>query len=308
MDPELIKILLVEDNPDSIELMQEELLEGNGIKKFKLEFAERLSAALERLNEGGIDVILLDITLPDSQGIDTFIKVQAHVPDIPVILLSNLDDESFAVKAVQEGAQDYLVKGRVDKDLLVRTIRYSIERHQMLKRLEQAQKELQRLAHYDSLTGLLNRKLFYEHLGKSLARAHREEKITAILFLDLDKFKSVNDTLGHAAGDLLLQSVAERITGCIRKNDIAARQGGDEFIVALDGVSSEEYVSTVAQRILEALSDAYILEGHELSVSSSIGISLFPKDSADMNVLVKYADSAMYNAKEDGRNNYKFFS
>jgi diguanylate cyclase (GGDEF)-like protein len=251
MDPELIKILLVEDNPDSIELMQEELLEGNGIKKFKLEFAERLSAALERLNEGGIDVILLDITLPDSQGIDTFIKVQAHVPDIPVILLSNLDDESFAVKAVQEGAQDYLVKGRVDKDLLVRTIRYSIERHQMLKRLEQAQKELQRLAHYDSLTGLLNRKLFYEHLGKSLARAHREEKITAILFLDLDKFKSVNDTLGHAAGDLLLQSVAERITGCIRKNDIAARQGGDEFIVALDGVSAEEYVSTVAQRSLK---------------------------------------------------------
>jgi len=308
MESEFIRILLIEDNRDSIELLQEELLEGDGSKKFKLEFAERFSAGLERISKGGIDVILLDITLPDSRGIDTFIKMQEKAPDVPIIVLSNFDDETFAVKAVQEGAQDYLVKGRADRELLVRTIRYSIERHQMLKKLAQAQEELQRLAHYDNLTGLLNRDLFYEHLSKSIIRSHREKKILAIMFLDLDKFKTINDTLGHAVGDLLLQSVAKRITNCVRKYDIVARQGGDEFIIALDGITSEESVTIIAQRILEVLSDAHILEGNELSISTSIGISIFPKDSVDMNTLVKNADVAMYNAKEHGRNNYKFFS
>jgi diguanylate cyclase (GGDEF)-like protein len=307
MGPEFIRILLIEDNQDSILLLQEELFEDNGNGKFEMEVAERLSTGLEFLSKGGIDVILLDLTLPDSQGIDTFHKVKSHVPDIPVIVLSNFDDESFAVKAVQEGAQAYLVKGKVDKDLLVRTIRYSIERNQMLRKLEQAQVELEKLAHYDGLTGLLNRDLFNEHLSKSISRANREKKMMALLFLDLDKFKAINDTLGHAIGDLLLQSVAKRITSCVRKSDVAARQGGDEFVIALEGIGHEEGAAVVAQRIIEELSNVYILEDKEFSITTSIGISLCPRDSVDVDTLVKNADTAMYNAKTCGRNNYKFF-
>ncbi len=156
MNTEFIKILLVEDDPDSIQLLQDELMSGNGNIEFRLEC--------------------------------------------------------------------------VDRNILVRSIRYSIERHQMIKKLEQTREELQQIAHYDSLTGLSNRKLFYEQLDKLMERVRRENKIMAVMFLDLDNFKTVNDVHGHSVGDLLLQSVAKRITSCLRKNDIAARLGGDEFI------------------------------------------------------------------------------
>jgi diguanylate cyclase (GGDEF)-like protein len=306
-DPEFIRIILIEDKQESVQLIQEKLIENNGNTRFKLEFAESLSTGIEHINNRGADVILLDLTLPDIQGIDTLLELKKNVPDIPIIVYSNHDDESFAVQAIQEGAQDYLVKGSVRKDLLVRSIRYSIERHQMLEEMKQTQEELRQFAHYDNLTGLPNRKLLYEHLGKAVARARRENKMMAVMFLDLDKFKTINDKLGHAIGDVLLQSVTKRITSCIRKSDILSRQGGDEFIIALDDIGSEKYVSILAERILATLSDVYVLEGKELSISTSIGIGIYPKDSFDIDILVNKADVAMYNAKEQGGNNYKFF-
>ena len=262
---------------------------------------------MEGINKGKFDVILLDISLPDSQGIDTFIKTYTSAPNIPIIVMSNLDDESFAVKAVQEGAQDYLVKGCADGNLLARSIRYYIERHQMLKKLEKAQYQLRHLAYHDSLTGLPNRKLFHDHLHRSVAQARRDSKMVAVLFVDLDEFKQINDTLGHDIGDLLLQSVAKRLTDCIRESDITARVGGDEFILILNGINSVQDAAKVAQKIVESLSSGFFLGGHKLTVTSSIGISLFPNDSNDSETLVKNADLAMYNAKEHGRNNYKFF-
>ena len=306
-DSEFIRILIIEDNQDSAQLIQEELIENNGNIRFKPELAECLSTGIEHINNRGADVILLDVTLPDMQDIDTLIELKKNVPDIPIIVYSNHDDESFAVKAIQEGAQDYLVKGSVERDLLVRAIRYSIERHQMLKKMKQTQEELRQFAHYDNLTGLPNRKLLYEHLGKAIARARRENNIMAVIFLDLDKFKIINDELGHALGDVLLQSVTKRIKNCMRQNDVLSRQGGDEFIIVLDDIGSKEYISIVAERIRNTLSDVYVLEGKELSISVSIGISIYPEDSFDIDILINKADVAMYNAKEHGGNNYKFF-
>ena len=129
----------------------------------------------------------------------------------------------------------------------------------------------------------------------------------AVIFLDLDKFKIINEELGHALGDVLLQSVTKRIKNCMRQNDVLSRQGGDEFIIVLDDIGSKEYISIVAERIRNTLSDVYVLEGKELSISVSIGISIYPEDSFDIDILINKADVAMYNAKEHGGNNYKFF-
>ena len=308
IDTKFIKILLIEDNPDTKLLLQDELLSDNGNIEYSLQCVERLSMGIEYINNNeGLDVILLDLLLPDSQGMDTLSRIQSVTQDIPVIVLSNHDDESFAVKTVQMGAQDYLVKERVDRNVLARAIRYAIERHQMIKKLEQAQGELQEIARYDSLTGLSNRNFFYEQLDKLIERVRRENKLMAVMFLDLDNFKPVNDEHGHSVGDLLLQSVAKRITSCLRKNDIAARLGGDEFIIAYDTSGNEESLAIAAQRIIEVISDVYILSGQELKISASIGVSVYPKDGVDMDVLIKNADTAMYSTKEDGGNNYNLF-
>jgi diguanylate cyclase (GGDEF)-like protein len=308
IDTKFIKILLIEDNPDTKLLLQDELLSDNGNIEYSLQCVERLSMGIEYINNNeGLDVILLDLLLPDSQGMDTLSRIQSVTQDIPVIVLSNHDDESFAVKTVQMGAQDYLVKERVDRNVLARAIRYAIERHQMIKKLEQAQGELQKIARYDSLTGLSNRNFFYEQLDKLIERVRRENKLMAVMFLDLDNFKPVNDEHGHSVGDLLLQSVAKRITSCLRKNDIAARLGGDEFIIAYDTSGNEESLAIAAQRIIEVISDVYILSGQELKISASIGVSVYPKDGVDMDVLIKNADTAMYSTKEDGGNNYNLF-
>ena len=307
IDTKFIKILLIEDNPDTKLLLQDELLSDNGNIEYSLQCVERLSMGIEYINNNeGLDVILLDLLLPDSQGMDTLSRIQSVTQDIPVIVLSNHDDESFAVKTVQMGAQDYLVKERVDRNVLARAIRYAIERHQMIKKLEQAQGELQKIARYDSLTGLSNRNFFYEQLDKLIERVRRENKLMAVMFLDLDNFKPVNDEHGHSVGDLLLQSVAKRITSCLRKNDIAARLG-DEFIIAYDTSGNEESLAIAAQRIIEVISDVYILSGQELKISASIGVSVYPKDGVDMDVLIKNADTAMYSTKEDGGNNYNLF-
>lgn len=306
MKSEIIRVLIIEDNPDSAQLILEELTEVNS-GKFELKCAERLSTGLECLGKGDVDVVLLDMSLPDSNGLDTLIKVRAHSLELPIVVLTSLDEEEFAIKAVQNGAQDYLVKGSVDGNVLVRSIRYAIERHRMLKELEEVKLRLEHLAHHDYLTGLPNRHLFYDHLNKSVARAYRHKSMLAVLFLDLDEFKQINDTLGHSSGDLLLLSVSKRLTDCIRMSDIIARLGGDEFTVILDTINSANDAAKVAQKILREMSKVCVLDGQKYFVSTSIGISIYPDDGLDVETLVKKADSAMYSAKGSGKNNYKFF-
>lgn len=164
------------------------------------------------------------------------------------------------------------------------------------------------LAYYDPLTELPNRALFEEHIARALAAAKRSRKKVALLFLDIDRFKSINDSLGHLSGDLLLQSVARRLKSHIRESDTICRQGGDEFIIVLTGIDSVDGVAHVAEKIVEDMGEAHHIAGHQLVVSFSIGISMYPEDGHTSEMLIRNADAAMYHAKEKGRNNFQFFS
>lgn len=172
---------------------------------------------------------------------------------------------------------------------------------------KQAEEHVHHLAHYDALTDLPNRTLFSDRLGQALIQAQRNHGRAAVMFLDLDRFKVINDTLGHSIGDLLLQEVAARLTGCVREGDTVSRLGGDEFVVLLPELRDAEDAYVVAQKLLAAAALPFELHGHELHISASIGISFYPDDGASAEMLMKNADVAMYRAKEMGRNNYQFY-
>lgn len=300
------RILLIEDLPGHAPLLRE-LLSGSGDASYELVQVDQLEDGLTRLAQGGIDIVLVDISRPDANPLDAVRLIREHAPDVPVVVLAARDDEAQAVQAVQQGAQDYLVKGAVERQVLLRAIRYAIERHRMLTELEQARRLEHYLATHDILTHLPNRQLFQDRLHHALADARRHRRQVGVMFLDLDRFKLANDTLGHSAGDRLLRAVARRILGCIRESDTAARLGGDEFTVIVTGITQGEDVARVARKILGALSRPFVVDGSELYMTSSIGISLYPTDGPDVESLVRNADIAMYRAKSNGRNNFQFY-
>ncbi|MFZ5967848.1 MAG: EAL domain-containing protein [Bacillota bacterium] len=163
-------------------------------------------------------------------------------------------------------------------------------------------------AYHDALTGLPNRLLVNDRLEVALTHAQRNKEQIAVMFIDLDRFKNINDTLGHAMGDMLLKEVAQRLVQCVRKGDTVARLGGDEFIIILENIKHVEYVVDIVQKIFTSLSHSYLLKDHEIFVTGSIGISIFPMDGEDVDTLIKHADTAMYRAKEQGRNTYQLFT
>ena len=163
------------------------------------------------------------------------------------------------------------------------------------------------LAQHDSLTDLPNRILLNDRLSQAIALAHRHRQKLAVLFLDMDRFKHINDSLGHAIGDRLLQSVAQRLVACVRSSDTVSRQGGDEFVILLSEVAHAEDAAVSAYKILLALGAPHPIDKHELHVTASIGIATYPDDGTEAETLLKNADSAMYHAKDSGRNNYQFF-
>jgi len=173
---------------------------------------------------------------------------------------------------------------------------------------KQAESNLTFFANHDALTSLPNRFMFNERLTQALARAQRQDTMVAVMFLDLDRFKVINDTLGHDAGDRLLIELATQLRGCLRENDTIARQGGDEFVVLVEDINDPNQVTGVAQKILETVAEAHVLGGQELHITASIGISVYPNEGADVQALLKNADIAMYRAKEQGKNNFQFYS
>ena len=173
---------------------------------------------------------------------------------------------------------------------------------------KRAEEQLTQLAHYDVLTGLPNRMLFFDRLEHALAEAKRNHSWAAVMFVDLDRFKHINDTLGHAAGDDLLQQVAERLKDSVRASDTVGRLGGDEFAIVLSNLATALDADAPARKIVARFNEPFRLNQAEHVITASIGIALFPDDSTDQNALIKNADIAMYRAKEEGRNAYKFFS
>jgi diguanylate cyclase (GGDEF)-like protein len=292
-------VLLIEDNPGDARLIRE-MLAQHSAGPFKLKSVDRLAKGLETLTSDPPAVVLLDLSLPDSHGLDTFAKVYAHAPKIPIIVLTGNDDQALALSAVKTGAQDYLVKGKIDPELLLRAMQYSIER-------KRYQEELERQANYDGLTGLPNRNLLHDRL-KQAVYGQRHVRSIAVVFIDLDHFKFVNDSLGHNAGDKLLQYVAERLQSTVRDGDTVARIGGDEFVVILNDQAREDVIFRAMQRIVSRVSEPVRINDHELNITCSAGISVYPQDGPDVETLLKNADAAMYRAKAKGRNNFQFFT
>jgi diguanylate cyclase (GGDEF)-like protein/PAS domain S-box-containing protein len=185
---------------------------------------------------------------------------------------------------------------------------YGIVQFADITEMKNSQRRIERMAFYDTLTDLANRRLFYDRLGHAISHASRSETLGALLYLDLDQFKRVNDTLGHEMGDVLLQEVAARLTQCVRKGDTVGRPGGDEFTVLLTDIKTPSDAGYVAEKILATLAKPISLSGHQLVITTSIGITIIPEDGDEANALMKNADLAMYRAKEHGRNNYQYYS
>src|SRR3977135_2626712 len=245
-------VLLIEDNPGDVRLIREMLAEGeDGI--FELACVGRLSEGLQYVAARCACLVLIDLSLPDSYGLDTFLKVYAHSPKVPIIVLTGHDDQTVALSAVKTGAQDYLVKGKLDRELLLRSMQYSIER-------KRYQEQLEYQANYDALTGLPNRNLLRDRLRQSVF-AQRFVRSIGVVFLDIDHFKFVHDSLGHNTGDKLLQNVAERLTETVRDGDTVARLGGDEFILILSDQPGQEGIYRAMQRIMNKIHETIQLEG-----------------------------------------------
>lgn len=174
--------------------------------------------------------------------------------------------------------------------------------------IKESQQKLDYLAHHDTLTGLPNRLLLSARMDQALAQARRNKSLLAVLFLDLDHFKNVNDSLGHYIGDMLIKEVASRIVNCVRKEDTVSRLGGDEFSIFIEEMHDSNFASDIASKIISALCEKYIIHGHEIFITCSIGISIFPNDGNDTATLLKNADSALYKAKEQGRNSYQYYT
>jgi diguanylate cyclase (GGDEF)-like protein/PAS domain S-box-containing protein len=423
-------VLLVEDNPGDARLIREMFKEPSS-QDVELAHVDCMADAETHLAGHAVDIILLDLGLPDTQGLEAVRRAHAAASRVPLVVLSGLDDEKIALQAMQEGAQDYLIKGQIEPRELFRALRYAVERKAIEESLFEANARAQvtldcigdavistdvsgnitflnlvaeemtgwklkdvaghpmveafqivnaktrkivenpmakatelnrkgnlpmdsilirrngseiyiedsvapihdhdgrvvgsvlvfrdvsaaramaeQIAHsaeHDLLTGLPNRLLLNDRVGQAIAMAQRHLGKVAVLFLDMDGFKHINDSLGHPAGDKLLQSIANRLKDCVRAPDTVSRQGGDEFVVLLQEVKDPEDVAIAAKRLLKSLAETYSMGQRDLHITASIGVSLYPDDGLDAETLIKNADTAMYQAKENGRQTYQFF-
>jgi len=426
-------VLLIHDDGAKAKRVKEALFNSSD-GFFSVKWVERCSEAVQRLRRDRkerIAAILVNLFLPDSQGLETFDRIFQISPDVPILVLTSLENEDAAKLAVQRGAQDYLLEDHLDSPLLPKALRNMLERtsnaEALFREKERAQvtldsigdavvctdvlgkvtflnptaealtgwrmeealgrpfiqvfqiidvldhrravdpmasviktnkplslpegsilvrrdgiesaiedstapihdrrgrvtggvmvfhdvtqaramsKRLSHLAQYDYLTDLPNRLLLNDRLTQAISQAHRNQQHPAVLFVDVDRFKHVNDSLGHLIGDKLLMSIAQRMVACVRSSDTVSRQGGDEFLILLSSVAHAEDAALTAQKILTLVAMPHRVEEHDLQITLSIGIGIYPDDGTDSETLVRNADIAMFNAKDGGRNNYQFF-
>ena len=324
------KILIVDDERFYIDLLVELL-------------APQYHAIVARNGEQAIeyaaqkpkpDLILLDVLLPGVDGYEVCRRLKKNIAtlEIPVIFLtvkSNVNDE---IKGFELGAVDYIYKpishpillARVNTHITLKNALDATRKHanglkvlidektqELSKKDEEKQEaveQLRFLANYDSLTRLPNRVLFKEQLTELCRQALKNNLLVGVLLIDLDHFKRVNDSMGHHIGDELLQMVALRIQNCLRKVDIMARLGGDEFTIALSDLRHRDNAAVVAQKIVSTLNNPFDLEGNNVHISASIGITIFPDDNDDLDTVLQNADMAMYQAKKQGKDTFEFFT
>jgi diguanylate cyclase (GGDEF)-like protein len=311
------RIIIIDDDPG----LRKTLTDILRLKGFEPQAAGNGAAGLALMEDNPATLALIDLGLPDIHGIDLLKRVKAEWPSTEIIVLTGKATLESAIEATNEGAFSYLVKPYEIEQLMLH-IRRATEKQQAEAELRRSRDELlarnrqlndlfqqvEHQAHHDGLTSLPNRSLLADRINQALLLSRRNNQQVAVLFVDLDNFKFINDSLGHDFGDELLKISAERLRGCIRANDTVARHGGDEFVIIISAAAADHFVATVATQIRETISRPVTIKGHEMSVTCSIGISIFPKDGNDAQTLLKNADVAMYRAKEMGRDNFQFYS
>jgi two-component system, cell cycle response regulator len=295
------RILVVDDRQANV-LLLEGMLGGAGYARVESTADSTAVCDLHRRNR--YDLILLDLQMPGMDGFQVMESLKEVEQDgyLPVLVVTARPDEKL--RALNTGAKDFVAKpfqlaelmARVHNILEVRLLHEAARKHA---------KMLEALALNDPLTGLANRRLLAERMSMALAHARRHKSAMAVVYLDLDGFKQVNDTLGHGAGDALLKMVAERLVATVREEDTVARLGGDEFMIALWDVRGAERVATVALKLIEAVSLPYSIEGHAVSMTTSAGVAIYPDHGEDVDMLMKSADLALYEAKRAGKNAYR---
>jgi diguanylate cyclase (GGDEF)-like protein len=300
MSEPVTHVLLIEDNPIDILLIRE-LLSKRKKTVYFVEAVNNLKSGVTFLQKEKPDVVLLDLFLPDSQGIKTFDTLYSQMLDVPIIVSTAHEDENAALLAVNNGAQDYLLKGNITSALLSRSIKYAIER-------KKAENKITYLALYDTLTDLPNRRLFFDRLSQAFSRAHRYKTKVGLMFIDLNKFKAINDNYGHEMGDHVLQTVGTRLKSAVRETDTAARLGGDEFGIILQDIKDVSDTNAIAIKIIDAIKQEYRVKDYVFNIGASIGLSFYPTDGKDENDLLNRADKAMYLVKKSGKNGYCFCS
>jgi two-component system cell cycle response regulator len=289
MTPSTTKILLVEDNPGDARLLQEAFEEITTMR-FQFVLCQTLKETLEYLAKGQPDVCLLDLGLPDAQGLEAVRSIHRESSDLPIVVLTVLNDETLALQSLHRGAQDYLVKGKIDCHTLWRSLRYAMER-------QRVQLEILNLSMLDDLTGLYNRRGFLTLAGHHVRLAYRTGMPFLVAFMDLDDLKLVNDTFGHQEGNRALAEAAEVLRDSFRHSDILARLGGDEF-AALMVEAGEDSIGIVIQRMEQKLATCNAMLSRRYDLSLSIGI--VPGDTtrlSDIEQLLSEADKVMYQNK-----------
>ena len=285
------RVLLIEDNPDDVGLV-ERILESSD-RPYVVTAVERVDESVPLLDADEVDLVLLDLGLPDSSGLESFDRLRAQAPDVPVVILTGESNLATAREAVRRGAQDYLVKGQLEGNLLIHAVRYATERHAFYQELEQ-------LSLRDPLTGLYNRRGFWLLAEQSLRLAKRNGRESVLLLADVDDLKSINDTHGHLIGDRALCAVARAFLGAMRESDIIARLAGDEF-VALAVEAYPPGIPSLIRRFRESLAaESRSCEAID-RVSVSIGIAPFaPTTAPTLEELMDAADREMYQEKREG--------
>ena len=305
------RILHMEDSEPDRELTKL-LLADAGIE-CEITGVQTRAEFVQSLGLGVWDLILSDFTLPAFDGLEALSIATKVCPNTPFIFVTGTMGEDTAVETLKNGATDYVLKQKMSRlDSAVR--RALNERSERLRRkkaeleLEENEQKLNFMAYHDALTSLPNRALFQDRLECALLSAHRQSDKVGLFFIDLDNFKTINDSFGHPAGDTVLKQVAERMRSCVRDNDTVARLGGDEFVVIATGVKDSTDAVIAADRLSRIIATEILVERIPISISCSIGIGIFPDDGVDGETLLKSADIALFQAKKDGKNRWQFFT
>jgi two-component system, cell cycle response regulator len=295
------KVLIVDDQHVNV-LLLEQTLRGAGYVSVTSTTDPGEVCQLHRKNR--YDLILLDLMMPGADGFQVMeglkeIETEGYLP-----VLALTAQPAHKLRALQCGAKDFISKPFDLAEVLMR-VRNMLEVRLLHEAARNHAKMLESLALQDPLTGLANRRLLAERISMALGHARRNTSTMAVVYLDLDGFKQINNTLGHGAGDALLQMVAGRLVATVRKEDTVARVGGDEFIIALWHLIRTDDAAKVASKAIEAVSQPYDIEGHTVSITASAGIGIYPVHGEDTDTLMKSADAALYEAKRAGKNAYR---